>query len=176
MALIPYRTSSLTAENDANELQKVSKQDVLDLFLSRVHPSASRRSKLSIHIRSQKPRPKKISTAAAQAFESIVRLNGAAILNEWQDELGSDQPPIADFVKYWQAILVEDKWTPDATKELLMKIPPLMEKYPADEGDDNAVREGATYIKDVKTFKAALTVSEDPKPLVEWGDLPLSKF
>jgi insulysin len=176
LSSLPFLTDLFLAENDADELQKVSKQDVLDLFLARVHPSASHRSKLSVHVISQKPRPQKISAAAAQAFASIVRVNGVAILNEWQDELGSDQPPIAEFIKYWQGILVGDNWTPEATKELLTKIPPLMEKYPADGTDDNAVREGATYIKDVKTFKAALAMSEEPKPLVDWGDLPLSKF
>jgi insulysin len=168
---------SLIADNDAKELRNVTKQDVLDLFLARVHPSASKRSKLSVHVRSQKPRPIKISTAAAQAFESDVRVAGVVVLNEgWSEELGSDQPPVTDFVKYWQGVLETSGLTPEAMKDLLMKIPPLMEKYPTEGEDDDAVRKGATYIEDVKAFKATLTVSEVPKPLEEWGDLPLSKF
>lgn len=156
----------------------MTKKDVLELFMTRVHPSSSKRSKLAVHMRSQKPNPQKISTAAAQAFESIVRAQGVASIEEggWQSEIGSDPPTVAAFAKYWQKVLVESGLTPEAMQELSMKMPALMEKYPAEVMDDNAVREGATYIENVSEWKEGLAVSDKPKPLVEWGDLPISKY
>jgi insulysin len=64
--------SSLPGERDA-DLEEITKKDVL-LFMKHIHPSSPSRSKLSVHLVSQKlPSPKIITIAAAEAFEDVVR-------------------------------------------------------------------------------------------------------
>jgi insulysin len=168
-------------QQDAETLKNVTKDDILKLFLSQVHPSSPTRSKLSVHCRSQKPRPKKISAAAVLAFESLVRNAGVSFdETAWQEELGSNPAPnVVDFENHWKGILVEPAVTTEVAQQLLGEVPALVERNPAEVVDEDGVivkREGVTYIEDVNAFKAGLALSEVPKPLVEWGDLPMSKF
>lgn len=167
-----------TGENDADLLKLIAKHDVLSLFLSHVHPSSPTRSKLAVHMRSQKPRPKKLSVAATQEFERLLRAAGLGIdETQWREELPGDGTPIVgDFVTYWKSVLEQGAVAKEVTQELLMAIPPLLGKYSVEGEGDEKVREGATYIQDVKAFKASLKVSGEPRPLVEWGDLPISRF
>jgi len=130
-------------------------------------------------MRSQKPRPRKVSSAASQAFEALVQGAGVMALNEgpWKDAVGTDLPSLPDYIKYWHGVLMEGGMVADRAKELLAKAPVFVEKYPAEGDDDDSVTiKGATYIDDVKAFKASLEVSELVRPLVEWGDLPVPKF
>ncbi|KII88123.1 hypothetical protein PLICRDRAFT_160956 [Plicaturopsis crispa FD-325 SS-3] len=162
-------------ERDADMLQQeITKDDVLALFLSHIHPASPTRSKLAIHAPSQKPRPKKVSAAAAAAFEVLVRDAGITFAEgEWREELGgADGCVPAEFVKYWVGVIGEGG---DA-KTLLAAVPGLMAQYPAEGDAEPGVREGATYIEDVQAFKSGLRASEEVKPVVEWGDLPVSKF
>ena len=53
-------------------LETVTKDEMLSLFLTRVHPSSPSRSKLSVHMISQKTRPKRVSVEATTSFEAAV--------------------------------------------------------------------------------------------------------
>ncbi|GLB34808.1 putative peptidase M16 family protein [Lyophyllum shimeji] len=164
----------LRKEDDARLLKDITKEDVLKLFLSRVHPSSAVRSKLSIHMISQKPLPKRVSAAASQAFEKLLRQAQVDVEeNTRKESLGSDGTPLAtDFANYWKQVLASK----DNAGKLIDAIPELVEKYPvAGEGKDPA-RPGVSYVKDLKQFKAGLTPSIDPGPMVHWGDLPVSRF
>jgi len=170
----------LRRQQDAETLKSITKDDIIKLFLSHIHPSSPTRSKLSVHCRSQKPRPKKISAGAVLAFEGLVRNAGVSFdETAWQEELGSNPAPnVVDFENHWKGILAEPAVTPEMAQQLLGEIPSLVEGHPAEVADEDGIvrREGVTYIEDVKAFKASLALSEEPKPLVEWGDLPTSKF
>ena len=169
-----------TGAHDAETLKSVTKEDVLKLFLTKVHPSSPTRSKLSVHCLSQKPRPKKVSLAAAQAFADLVRTAGFAVDEAaWQEEMGSDPTfTIIDFEKYWKGILVEPGVKAEEAQQLLGQISSLVEKYPAQEEDENGVvrRAGVNYVEDIKAFKAGLPLSEPPRPLVPWDELMTSKY
>jgi insulysin len=161
-------------ENDAKLLKDITKDDVLSLFLFHVHPSSTIRAKLSVHMRSQKPRPKKVSAAAAQAFEVLVR--GAALdVDEtaWRDALGSDgNPSVTDFEMYWKGLLIDKEGGVD----LLGAISGLVERYPVEGEGEDGVKAGAQYIEDLNIFRDGLAVSVDPGPMVQWGDLPVPRF
>lgn len=182
----PFNASTwmLTADfilgpKDVEILKTITKSDILELFLTRVHPSSSTRSKLSVHCLSQKPRPKQISAAAGQAFASLARAAGVPVDDaDWQEELGSDPAPsIADFEKYWKDVLVEPTVKPEVAQQLLGGVSSLLEKYPVEgEIEDSAKRPDVTYIDDLNAFRAGLTKSDVPEPLEIWGDLPTSKF
>ena len=122
---------------------------------------------------SQKPRPKGISKAAAQAFNSLVRASGVVLPDdgEGQDQV-EGKLTVAAFVAKWKDVLGDM----EQAKELLDAIPALAEKYPVEGEDDDLRREGAVYIEDLESWKEGLELAEEAKPLVDWGDLPVSKF
>jgi len=127
-----------------------------------------------VRLHSQKPAPKKISVAAAEAFEELVRNSNVVVGEEgwgWREDLcGNDQPLVDEFKKHWQGVLGDQI----GVQELLQAIPALVEGNPFE--TEASSKEGVTCIEDVKAFKASLEVSEEATPLVEWGDLPVAKF
>ncbi|KAG0697015.1 Metalloenzyme, LuxS/M16 peptidase-like protein [Suillus ampliporus] len=159
--------------NDSDLLTHITKHDVLDLFLSRVHPSGVKRSKLSVQLQSRKPRPPRISATAANAFEALVRAGNIFVeTSGWKEDITDENPFATEFIKYWQGVLSGAA----NYEELMKKIPELMRQYPVDEEVRDVRTAGVTFIETVKDFKATLEVTELPKPLVEWGDLPLAKL
>ena len=160
----------------------MTKDEVLALFRSAVDPSSPERAKLSVHLKSQKPRPAKISVAAMEAFARKVAEKGYTVDEQaWRDALAADGDAALDkFGSYWRDALLAQAATvpPEVAQSLTTEVPALLKEYPsADEGkDDVAVDSRAVLIQDPKAFRASLPVSERPRPLVEWGDLPTSKY
>jgi len=153
-------------------LKDITKDDVYSLFMSHVHPSSKTRSKLSVQMRSQKVRPKRVSATASEAFEALVRDSGVEVAPDvWKEALSDDTPVIEVFQKHWTEALVGK----EGARVLLESIPKLVQAHPVDgEGPDPA-RSDVTYIGDMKEFRASLQPTED-MPGIEWGDLPMSKF
>ncbi|KAG1891434.1 Metalloenzyme, LuxS/M16 peptidase-like protein [Suillus subluteus] len=159
--------------NDSDLLTDITKHDVLELFLSRVHPLGVKRSKLSVQLQSRKPQPPRISATAAKAFEAFVRAETTLVDPAgWKEEMADENPFATQFAKYWQDALNGF----DNYQELMKKIPGLMMQYPVDEGVPHVRTAGVTFVENVKDFKSTLEVTELPQPLVEWGDLPLAKL
>lgn len=159
-------------EKDAEFLRTVAKHDILSLFLSQVHPSSTTRAKLSVHMVSQKPRPKRVSRPAAEAFESLVR-QAFPDLDEKARKpfVGDSEPTIVEFGQHWLKVLNSDQG-----KQLLPQLSRLVEEHPVDEDHDDRQITKVTYIEDMKTFKDSLKPSVDPGPMVEWNDLPVPRF
>jgi len=162
----------LRHEKDALFLKTITKDDVLSLFMTHVHPSSKTRAKLSMHMVSQKIRTKKVSLAASQAFETLVHEAFPDVDEKaWKESVESDTLNLVEFGHYWLKILDSDEG-----RKCLAQLPVLVDKYPVDgEGEDRR-RSDITYIEDPKAFKAGLTVSVDPGPFVQWNDLPVSRL
>ncbi|KAI0672916.1 insulin-degrading enzyme [Trametes maxima] len=167
-------------DNDADLLENITKDDILALFRKHADPSSSARSKLSVHIKSQKPRPAKISVAAMEAFAQKVAGRGYSVDEQaWKDALTADgDAPLDKFANYWRDTLLAQASIvpPQVAQELTTEVPPLLAQYPAADDGQEVVNDGATIVEDAKAFRASLEVSARPQPLVEWGDLPTSKF
>ncbi|KAF8911060.1 Metalloenzyme, LuxS/M16 peptidase-like protein [Gymnopilus junonius] len=162
----------LRNEKDAEFLRTVTRNDVFHLFMSQVHPSSTTRAKLSVHMVSQKPRPKSVSRPAAAAFESLVRQAFPDLDDKtWKPYVGDGEPTIIEFGQHWLKALNSDEG-----KKLLAELPRLVEEHPVDEDHDDGQLSGVTYIKDMKAFKDTLEPSIDPGPMVEWNDLPVPRF
>ncbi|KAJ7137711.1 insulin-degrading enzyme [Mycena epipterygia] len=167
----------LRNEKDAKFLEDVTKEDVINMFLSDVHPASKTRAKLSVHLRSQKPRQLRVSSAADEAFATLVReksLDGITE-NTWKDApSGEDKPTLSDFEQYWKGVL-EGK---EGGQDLLGTISGLVGKYPIPGEGEDSPRPGVTYITDenLEAFRKGLPPSVDTGPMVQWGDLPVSKF
>ncbi|OCH92098.1 insulin-degrading enzyme [Obba rivulosa] len=167
-------------ESDANLLNAITQDDVLSLFLSRVHHSSSSRAKISIQLRSQQPRPKKVSREAISAFVNMIADRGFSAANApWKEVFPDDTEPLfAQFAQYWQDTLAQEDWNvpSDAAKELLESLPALLEQYPAKTESEAVIPDDVSVIQDVAAFKSSLRVSDKPKPLVDWGDLPTANL
>lgn len=163
---------SVLGEKDVSLLKTITKDDVLSLFMTHIHPASKTRAKLSIHMVSQKIRPKKVSIAASQAFETLVREAFPDIDEKaWKESGENDALNLVEYGRYWLKILDSDEG-----RKFLAQLPVLVDKYPVDgEGEDRR-RSDVTYIEDPKAFKAGLTVSVDPGPFVQWNDLPISRL
>jgi len=161
---------------DAEFLKTISKQDVLSLFLSRVHPSSKTRSKLSTHLQSRKPRPKHISRAAANAFAVVVQENDIQVEeDDWCSSLFADgEPTEVQFSSYWKGVLAD---APEGTSDrVLAALPHLLEHFPAEKDAQGSLAKDVIHIDDIQAFKKSLKVSEYPKPLVAWDNTLTSKF
>ncbi|KAF5347143.1 hypothetical protein D9757_013657 [Collybiopsis confluens] len=157
---------------DADTLKDVTKEEIYALFMSHVHPSSKTRSKISVQMRSQKVRPSRVSAAAAKVFEARVRDTGVDVASgAWKEALSDDTPGMEEFEKYWREVLGEG-----AAQGLLESIPKLVQEYPVPGEGQDRVRSDVTYIGDMKEFRAGLETAEDLGAMVEWGDLPVSKF
>jgi insulysin len=165
-----------TGIEDAKFLKTVSKQDVLSLFLTRVHPSSKSRSKLSIHVQSQKPQPKHVSRAATEAFTQIAHEHGIQIEDiDWSASLyAGGEPSEPQFSTFWRKALAE---VPDEVSDkIFAALPYLMERFPAAKDAQGSLKGDVVHIKDLQEFRKSLKVSEAPEPLVDWNDLPTSRF
>lgn len=153
-------------------MKTVTKDDVLSLFMTHVHPASKSRAKLSMHMVSQKIRTKTVSLAASQAFEMLVHEAFPDVDEKaWKESVESDALNLVEFSHYWLKVLDSDDG-----RKFLAQLPVLVDKYPVDgEGEDRR-RSDVTYIEDPKAFKAGLTVSVDPGPFVQWNDLPVSRL
>ncbi|TFY62947.1 hypothetical protein EVJ58_g3532 [Rhodofomes roseus] len=170
----------LRRDHDASLVKSITKADVIAMFMSRVHPSSSTRAKIAVHLHSQKPRPKKIGLAAMEAFEALLVDKGIAVdAQKWREELtGEGEPLLTQFGKYWQETLssLSPSISPEVAQELMAALPGIMEKNPADADYEGTVKEGVRFVEDPKAFKTSLRRADPPRPLVNWDDLPQSKF
>jgi len=123
---------------------------------------------LSVQMVSQKPRPQLVSSAAAQAFEVLVR-NSIPDIDEkaWRTSVTEETPSLIDFGRYWVKVLVTDEG-----KKVLAQLPALLKEYPVVVEDDDVSLARVTYIKNQKDFKAGLVPVVNPGPLEQWNDLP----
>ncbi len=171
-----YAQKNPTGTEDAEYLTGVSKDDVLSLFLTRVHPSSKTRSKLSIHLQSQKPRSKHVSRAAADAFAQAVQEHGTEIEGiNWNASLYADgEPTETQFSAFWKDELVEAP--AETSDKVFAALPHLLEQFPAQKDAQGSLSEDVIHIKDVVAFRKSLKVSENPKPLVDWNDLPAPRI
>jgi insulysin len=171
-----YAQKTPTGTEDVEYLTTVSKDDVLALFLARVHPSSKTRSKLSVHLQSQKPQSKHVSRAAADAFVQAVQEHGTEIEGiDWSDSLYADgEPTETQFSAFWKAELVDAP--AETSDKVFAALPHLLEQFPAQRDAQGSLSEDVIHIKDVVAFRKSLKVSESPKPLVAWNDLPTPRI
>ncbi|KIY63428.1 insulin-degrading enzyme [Cylindrobasidium torrendii FP15055 ss-10] len=153
---------------DADLLSEITKEDVLDLFLTKVHPASKTRAKLSVHMQSVKPRVPRVSEAAAAQFAELVAKSMPDVdQSAAASELGEGVHSILDFRAHWAQVLAGR----DVTK-LMEAFPRIMQENPVEGEGEDRVREGVTYITDPGEFRKTLKPAPAVASRVEWGDLP----
>lgn len=121
---------------------------------------------------SQKPQSKHVGLKAAEAFETEVAAKIPGVdTKAWRLDL-DEKPLLQDFVVYWNGKIGDS----DEGKALLERLPELVKAHPAEGESQHYSKPSANYIKDLAEFKGTLQPSTDPGPMVEWNDLPVSRF
>ncbi|TCD63541.1 Insulinase (Peptidase M16) [Steccherinum ochraceum] len=170
----------LRRDTNIEVLKTITKQDILDFFMKYIHPSSPTRAKISVHMKSGKPRPKKVDAAALPVMAELASSRGVTNIPEaWTEELTADGEALLDpVVAFWKDLLAKDGSgvSSDAAPALLADISAVADKYPAASQREGAIPESVTVLTDMEVLRARLLPSSPPKPTVEWGDLPTSKF
>ena len=163
-------------------LSEISKAEIVDFFNTRVHHTAPERAKFSIHLRSKKPRSQRVSEAALAAFAQELVDQGKTTTDAvagWKEELlGSGEPELRHASEYWTRALLQAGTPEDktATEATLRRLEELARVHPAQSDYEGTLSEGSKLIEDYKAYKSTLRVSDSPRPVVEWNDLPTAKF
>ncbi len=124
---------------------------------------------------SKKPRPKQVSPAAAEAFETLLHQElpelDVKAWKAWKSSITSNNPTVVEFGQYWLKNLKLE-----TAQKLLAQLPGIVAQHPIEGDATDQKRINATYIEDRDAFRASLKVSEYPGPMVEWNDLPTPRF
>ena len=189
----------LLDEQDAVILQTVTKEEVIECFKKFVDPSSPSRAKISVHVKPQNPPPRRLSLQAAQAFAQRLQEHNIAVDTEEFLHLSESLPPISAVKAHMSAILLGDDIVseailgdvqpsagavdarmpsdPDVGRLLLEELEALGRQYPAEGEGDVQLNKAVEYITgDASVFKAGLRLSDPPRPVEEFHDLPVSRF
>jgi len=158
-------------DNDADMLNDVTKEEMLSLFLSSVHRSSPQRAKFSVHCVSRKPRPKVLSSMALLEVDAVLEKHGITLPLDWMERL-PETTTITGTLEVLKEIIQDQASATIVENELAM----LMEKYPDDSDRHGVLPAGYVTIEDPKKFRDSLQVGEGAVPLVDWGDLPVSRI
>ena len=144
---------------------------MLSLFLSSVHQSSSKRAKLSVHCVSRKPQPKKLSSIALLEVDAALEKHKITLPADWMEKLPETRT-VSDTLQLLKEAIHDSAAAVTVENELAA----LAEKYP-DESDRHGILPvGYVPIEDPKKFRDSLQVAEGASPLVDWGDLPVSRI
>lgn len=166
-----YHLYLILDENDAKTLDTITKDDVISLFSSHVDPNSLKRSKLSVHLESQKPKTQHLSSDAIQVVTTFVRASSPDFANLQEPQFPEQSPTVTDFLAYWELQIAHHH----SPKGLLEEISKIAERYYAP-SEETPLPMGTTLVKDLQEFKGHLQKAPVLGPLVSWGDLPMSKF
>lgn len=151
-----------TGETDVINLKAVTKQDVIDLLMTRIHTSSPDRSKLSTHMRSQYKGIKFDLSSAQPLIESFTKhsivVDQSALAKLMQSQ--PDLQAVKDFAK--AAVSKADTLSEDARTEVEGVIEGLKGIEAVKAGEEVKVRESNVFIEDIHAFKAGLLSSKAP--------------
>jgi insulysin len=174
---------TLIGMHNAKLLDLITLEDVLEVYRSKIDPTSPSRAKVSVHLRAQKEKPKKASKDATDAFDAILRTANDQLSDEhsgWRADVGADgdaEPQANTVVEHWRKRLAHSEdVSPAQVDELVAAFEHLIDKYPSTFDNEGKLAHGTVLIEDPKAFKAKLEVAKEPRPLVEWGDLPTPKL
>ncbi|KAH8099586.1 Metalloenzyme, LuxS/M16 peptidase-like protein [Cristinia sonorae] len=168
----------LRRETNVEVLKSVTKEDVVNFYMTYIHPSSPTRAKISVHMRSRKPPPKKINAEALPAIaEHVASLGVTNIPEGWAEELTSDGEALLEPVlTFWRELLTKEESGVKDVESALKGISAIADKFPAESQREGSISKSAVVITDPKVLKAQLKPSSPPQPVVEWGDLPVARF
>ncbi|WWD20389.1 hypothetical protein CI109_104865 [Kwoniella shandongensis] len=146
-------------EIDVAELRKTTKQDILNVLMTYIHPSSPKRSKLSVQLKSQYSGIKFDSAAAQPLVESFVKA-GITVDQAAIQKLLSSNPDL-EAVKSFAVGVIDaaenvSEEVKKGLKETVDGLKGIASGEGAGQGEEVKVKEGNVFIEDIHAFKAGL--------------------
>ncbi|KAG8937301.1 Insulinase (Peptidase M16) [Tulasnella sp. 418] len=187
-------------EVDAELLKGITKQDVVDLFMTKMHPSSKTRSKLSIHMRSQAkgrstspssaPSPNlRFTVAASHSLLAILKDHGIVVDEPQYHDLSAAEPPLGAVKSFWEGHFnmlnakprSDKEWLSKENGEAILKEIDRIAATNSDESTTGGETEGklgddVVFIRDIAPFKAGLRIGKAATPVEIYNDLAGSKL
>ncbi|EJC99127.1 uncharacterized protein FOMMEDRAFT_160691 [Fomitiporia mediterranea MF3/22] len=155
-------------EKDAKLLHDISLPEVRAMFKECLDPSSKTRSKLSVHMRSQKPpKPPKVpakpnvSIHAAQEFMGLLKKEGITVDEKQYKSECEDEFTLPEMQEYLKETCLSELLKNNDTKvqELIGRLKALVEKHPVKPALE------VKHITDGAKFRQGLQLSDVAKPV-----------
>lgn len=167
-------------EVDSETLKTITKDEVLSLLKTYIHPDSPTRSKISLHLCSQQTPSPRVSLKAADALLVHFKAAGIPVKEAEFNAAAAMQLSVAVHQAAWVNYFEVDDPTFDkkVAKHLVELIATVAKQYPVKEdGEGTAtLREGAVYIDDLAALKSRLMLSKAATPVENYSDLTGSKL
>ncbi|WFD42936.1 insulysin [Malassezia psittaci] len=163
-------------ERDIEQLEQLTKDDVLAFMDTYVHPDSMQRAKSVTHLQAQS-QSTALSAEALEKFFALLRQEGATIPNEMRDAIQAQAQSVEALRELVQMLYTQQSDAlPMPQADLLAAIDRFSTEFP---GNPKSKREpenspaGALpvhNIENVAEFKAALKPSAVPQPVKPWSE------
>ncbi|WWC92904.1 uncharacterized protein L201_007866 [Kwoniella dendrophila CBS 6074] len=153
-------------ENDVEALKKITKSDILELYNGFITTDSDKRSKLSIHLKSQYKGIKFNPQSAGPLVESFIKA-GLVIDQSTITQLLASNPTL-DQVKSFAIEQIDKSDISSESKIQLKQVANELkgqEEEVQTEGQEQSIRKSNIYIKDINEFKASLIPSKAATPV-----------
>lgn len=157
------RRLTLAGQTDIAQLRQITKSDIIDLFMTYIHPSSTTRSKLSVHMKSQYKGVKFDPNSAASLVEAFTKHN-ISVDQDALTKLVGGQPELSTVKEFAMNAVAK---VADLAEEAKKEVQSLVEGLQgvtaggADgAGQEVKLREGNVWIEDIHRFKAGLIPSK----------------
>ncbi|CAE6451275.1 unnamed protein product [Rhizoctonia solani] len=153
----------LRRETDAKHIRLLTKQDIELFFDTYVHHESATRRKLSVHLVSQKQTPAKFSVAASEVLLEVLKQENVPVEEDQYRQLSAAEPPLDAVIQFWTKHLENHI----SSSAILSRIPEISAQHPAAGiTEESNLPESVVRIDDIATFKARMTVSKAPIPVI----------
>lgn len=160
---------------DAAMLERVTKDDVVSMMRTAIHPSSTARSKLVVHLKSQAT-AEPFSDAALDAYLAFLAEQGVEIPAEARAAVREQAHSTQAMKEFVQLSFAEEQMPATLDQAAaLAKVDELAQKHPAQGGADavSAPPQDALpvqQITDPQAFKASLRTSDEAAPVLPWSE------
>jgi len=169
----------LSREFEAEILKSLSKDDVLAFLMAYVHPNSPTRSKLSVHLCSQKSQSPRVSAKAANVLLGHFKAAGIPVKEAEFNAAAKLQLSTDVHQAAWRNYFEKEDPTFDKkiAAELVDLIAKVAKQHPLeDDHADGKLKEGAVYIDNVAALKSRLTLGPAATPVEAYPNLSGSKL
>lgn len=153
-------------ERQAQLVEKLTLNDVLDFYDTFLLPTSSTRSKLSIHAHPKAKSTAQFSKAAAQVFLEDLKSRSVPVDEAEYTKLSAAEPPVEAVKKFWTPYLANLPTLPqESATFLLARIGELARLHPVAKADeDHSLPPDVVVIGDLAKWKTTLELSPAPIP------------
>lgn len=144
---------------DAVELEKATKEEVVEIFMRHIHPSSETRRKLSIHLCSQVQGPK-FDPASAMPIIQKLGEKGVPIPQEQVVQLMASNPGLEQVQGFAKQVLSQVPLSEADKTEILGMVAALG----VAEEKEVPIRAGNVFINDIVEWKAGLNLGAAARP------------